>query len=401
MTENLGNVKVEKEEIKNIIRKLHKGEEPESLKKQFSSILKRIDSTKLGIIEQELMEEGMSEKEVKKLCDVHVLLFKETLDDEVPAEVKLGHPVQIFISENRAIKDLVENINKIINSFLQNPTQEQMFLLKGKMNLLFDIEKHYHRKEYLLFPILEKYNFVGPSKVMWELDDDIIAGLKKVKMNLEKEGININKDFLNSTLLPILNQITEMVYKEEKILFPNSLEKLSKKDWYKISIESDDIGYSIVEPKKVWKPNLEDFEEIEQQMQLGKIRLETGVITLEQLEKIFAFLPVDITYVDENDNVKFFSNSPDRIFIRSKAIIGRKVQNCHPPRSVHVVEGILKDFKQNKRDIAEFWLSVKEKFIHIRYFAIREDSGKYIGTLEVSQDITDIRKLEGEKRILL
>jgi len=400
LTENLGNGSTEKEMIKSIIRKLHAGEEPMSLKAQFSSIIEKIDSTKLGIIEQELMDEGMPEDEVKRLCDVHVLLFKETLDDQVPPDVKLGHPIQIFKSENRAIKKLIENIEEIIQNFIKEPSQELLLQWKEKMNILFDIEKHYHRKEYLLFPILEKYNFIGPSKVMWELDDDIIAGIKEIRTLLDKEGLKINEELITNKISPVLTQITEMIYKEEKILFPNAIEKLSEEDWYKISIESEDIGYSIVEPGNTWKPKLEDSNKIEQELQLGKVRLSTGVISLEQLEKIFAFLPVDITFVDAEDKVKFFSNSPDRIFIRSKTIIGRKVQHCHPPSSVHVVEGILDDFKQNKRDIAEFWLTVKDKFIHIRYFAIRDDNAKYLGTLEVSQDVTGIRKLEGEKRIL-
>ncbi|MFW9980988.1 MAG: PAS domain-containing protein, partial [Candidatus Thorarchaeota archaeon] len=126
----------------------------------------------------------------------------------------------------------------------------------------------------------------------------------------------------------------------------------------------------------------------------------SGTLTLEQLELLFNHLPVDTTFVDEHDRVRFFSESPQRIFVRSRAVIGRSVQLCHPKGSIDRVQEILDDFREGKRDSAEFWINLGGKTIHIRYFAVRNSSGKYLGCLEVSQDITEIKKITGEKRLL-
>ena len=131
----------------------------------------------------------------------------------------------------------------------------------------------------------------------------------------------------------------------------------------------------------------------------GRIVFETGSFSPENLETLLNTLPVDITFVDKEDTVRYFSQSKERIFPRTKAVIGRKVQLCHPKESLHKVEQILNDFKNNKRGVAEFWINLKGRLIYIRYFAVRRN-GEYLGTLEVTQDITDIKKIEGEKRLL-
>ncbi len=131
-----------------------------------------------------------------------------------------------------------------------------------------------------------------------------------------------------------------------------------------------------------------------------KIIFETGSFAKEELETLLNTLPVDITFVDKNDTVRYFSQTKDRIFPRTKAVIGRKVQQCHPQKSLHVVNQILEDFKNNKRDVAEFWINLNNRLIYIRYFPVRNKSGDYLGCLEVTQDITDIKKIEGERRLL-
>jgi DUF438 domain-containing protein len=126
----------------------------------------------------------------------------------------------------------------------------------------------------------------------------------------------------------------------------------------------------------------------------------TGTLALEQLVAIFSTLPVDLTFVDADDRVAFFSEGPNRVFARSRAIIGRMVQNCHPPRSVDVVDRILNDFREGRQSVAEFWIQFMGRFVHIRYFAVRNSEGRYLGTLEVTQDVGAIRALEGERRLL-
>jgi len=130
------------------------------------------------------------------------------------------------------------------------------------------------------------------------------------------------------------------------------------------------------------------------------LQFETGALSKEEVEAVLDSLPVDISFVDKEDRVKYFNKAGKRIFVRTKAVIGRKVQLCHPKKSVHIVNKILESFKTGKESVAEFWIQTKDRLIHIRYFAVRDENGKYLGTMEVTQDITDIRKIEGEKRLL-
>ncbi|MDP3831354.1 MAG: PAS domain-containing protein, partial [Ignavibacteriaceae bacterium] len=192
----------------------------------------------------------------------------------------------------------------------------------------------------------------------------------------------------------------EMIYKEERILFPMSLDTLTENDWYEIYEQSDESGYCLFYPEVKWSPiNLKDHEDKISE-NLNRIKLSTGSFTKEELESFFKTLPVDITFVDKDDKVRFFSEGTDRIFGRSKAIIGRQVQFCHPPSSVHIVEKILNDFKSNKENSAKFWINIHGKFVHIAYYAMRSENSEYLGTLEVTQNIQEYKTLEGERRIL-
>lgn len=198
-----------------------------------------------------------------------------------------------------------------------------------------------------------------------------------------------------------------MIFKEENILLPMALDKLTEDEWVKIARESDEIGFCLTAPEQEWIPEraaepdgtvLEETEGATPQG--GFIRFETGLLSLHQLETVLNHLPVDLTFIDENDVVRYFSHGKERIFARTKAVIGRTVQNCHPPQSVHVVEKLLEDFKAGRKDAEDFWINIKDKFIYIRYFAVRDESGQYMGTLEFTQNIAPIRALEGQKRIL-
>ena len=199
-------------------------------------------------------------------------------------------------------------------------------------------------------------------------------------------------------LKPTINAMDEMIYKEEDILFPMSMDKLTDLEWYEIYNQSDEIGYCLYDPREKWQPEgVEAF--VKSNEVNGKIQLPTGNFSLNEILAIFKTLPVDITFVDKDDKVRYFSDSKERIFLRTKSVIGIEVQNCHPPQSLDAVENILKSFKEGKRDSVDFWIKLGEKFVYIRYFAVRDENGAYQGTLEVSQDVTEIRKLEGEKRL--
>jgi hypothetical protein len=210
-----------------------------------------------------------------------------------------------------------------------------------------------------------------------------------------------------TSLKEAVQTIRDMIYKEELILFPASLDMLTQNEWIRVKDGEADIGFAWVVPDKGWPGEIvEDLEEAPHEPVkalkdvAGALSLDTGQMTLEQINLMLTHLPVDLTFVDENDRVAYYSEGPERIFPRSSAIIGREVRNCHPPKSVHLVNKILDEFKSRSRDKAEFWIEVGGRFIYIRYFAVRDADGYYRGTLEVSQDLTQIRKLEGQQRLL-
>ncbi|NLS92674.1 MAG: DUF438 domain-containing protein, partial [Planctomycetaceae bacterium] len=228
----------------------------------------------------------------------------------------------------------------------------------------------------------------------------IRADLKEVRSAAEKGDV---KAFASKTPA-FARDLVEMVYKEEKILFPMALQTLSDKEWTEIRKGEDELGYVLTKPAAEWPTLAQRAQSVlnvaDSAVKDGLFGLMTGDISLEQLNLIMAGLPMDLSFVDENDTVRFYSEGPERIFPRSPAVIGRKVQNCHPPKSVDTVQKILNSFRAGTQNLAEFWLEIGERFIHIRYFAIRDKENRYRGCLEVSQDITRIRTLKGQRRLL-
>ena len=333
-------------------------------------------------------------------------IFKGSIEEihrsEKP-EDEPGHPIHTWKMENKEV-DLLVNFKLQLHTerFEKEDSDDNRFKLLEDLNLLLDLDKHYSRKENLLFPFLEKYGIDGPTKVMWGVDDAIRLAIKEAKSKLTHyQG---NKEDVVAVLNHVIKEVTEMIFKEENILFPMALETLTEDEWVKIADESEEIGYCLTAPTEVWKPErhpLEIEEEKEEKIKPedGFVRFETGILSVKQLEMILNHLPVDLTFIDENDVVRYFSHG-ERIFARTKAVIGRTVQNCHPPQSVHVVEKLLQDFKSGAKDVEDFWIPVKDKFVYIRYFAIRDEEGTYMGTLEFSQNVAAIRELEGQKRIL-
>ena len=395
----------ERQEIlREIIKGVHEGEDMEVLKQMFRQLIKDVDPSEISKMEQTLIDEGMPETEVKRLCDVHVEIFKESLEKQEIPEAPPGHPVHTFMQENRAAEKIMDEIEKMLER-LGDPPDETAFKdvqtgIQRQLENLAKIDAHYQRKENQLFPMLEAHDIAGPSQVMWGIHDDIRALLKKASHQLSSgEPPTIVK-----TLKELIPTTREMIYKEEHILFPMSLEQLTQKEWKKVRRGEEEIGYAWVKPEMGWPPEKvsEESDKAPIDMVSGpkKIFLSEGGLTQEQVNLMLTHLPLDVTFVDENDRVAYYSASEHRIFPRSPAIIGRHVQKCHPSKSVHVVEKILQEFKNGNRDTAEFWLQLEGKFIHIRYFAVRDSEGNYKGTMEVSQELSEIKKLEGEKRLL-
>jgi PAS domain S-box-containing protein len=386
------------EALREAVMELHKGRTVDEVKKEFKELIKDVSLQEISAMEQALIDQGIPVEEVQRLCDVHASVFRDALEMHPEPKADPGHPLHTFLKENRAIEALIaDEIEPALAKF-ESGADNAMDLL-GKINLLFDIDKHYKRKEEVYFPILEKYGVIGPTQVMWGVDDEIRAALKSVHAKLLSFD-GRERPQTSSKVKELLQAVKDMIYKEEKILIPITEEHFTTDEWSDIHLASEEIGYCLVEPDAGWVPSRTEDSEEEVGVKRGIIRLPTGTFSVDQLELILNTLPVDITFIDENDEVRYFSDSAERIFTRPRTIIGRNVRNCHPPASVHVVEEIVNSFRQGTRDVAEFWIRMGDKYVYIRYFAVRDREGAYRGTLEVSQEISGIKALEGERRLL-
>lgn len=408
MSQLINNRENKKQVLKEIIKDLHQGKDPKDVKDRFAQLIKEVSPTEISEMEQSLIEEGMEVGEIQKLCTVHAEIFKgsiEEIHNPTSPDKTPGHPVHTFRLENREIEGLIDReIQPLLEDIRLNKDRSKLQEINKKLGDLQEIEKHYKRKEDLVFPYLEKYNITAPPQVMWGVDDEIRAYIKEARNIIDK--FNGQWEDLISILDKAIEEIKEMIFKEENILFPMALDTLTEDEWYAIGEESPEIGFCLTEPLAKWKPEKtesykEDKKDIERlDKNKDMLEFESGILSLKQIEAIFNHLPLDVTFIDEKDTFKYFSLGKERIFTRTKAAIGRDVHNCHPPASVHIVDKILSDFKSGAKDSEEFWIQLGEIYVHIRYFAVRDKEGKYMGTLEVSQNIKPIQEITGEKRLM-
>ncbi|GIU80471.1 MAG: hypothetical protein KatS3mg005_3709 [Bryobacteraceae bacterium] len=406
MSEIIDNRAQRVRQLKTIIQRLHQGEAPETVKDQLRTIVRETDYSEIVAMEQELMAEGMPAEEIMSMCDLHSQLTREVLVQLPARTVPPGHPVDTMRRENQALRETLTRMRQAMEAILALDDEAQLapHLMAWRQcaNELMDVEKHYQRKEHLFFSRLESHGITGPSKVMWGKDDEVRAMLRSLQQALSAQDA-VLADFKLAVCTigaSVTAAVEEMIHKEENILLPLCLDVFTEDDWAQIWADSPSYGWCLVEPRDGYTPPESVLREGIRLRSEEAVQLPTGSLTLQQLLAIFRTLPVDLTFVDADDRVAFYSEGPDRIFARSRAILGRKVQHCHPPRSVHVVDQILDDFRSGRHSVAEFWIPFHGRFVHIRYFAVRDDQGRYLGTLEVTQDVTRIRALEGERRLL-
>lgn len=381
--------------LKGLIRKLH--EEPdklENIREDFMRVVRELTPVEIAQVEQKLVEEGMPPESIQLMCNIHLDVFKEALDED-SLHVDSWHPLHILIEEHRDILNRTKKLRDLTGKIIaRNYDGEDIRRLQSSIQYLDSLEAYFSKEENVLFPYLERHGLVQPPAIMWKEHDEV-RNLRK-KMKIEYENLkNGDPNKVNELAITISELFINHIYKEHKILFPSALKLLSKNEWESIRVEFDEIGYFSFEPMPfVFSEEVSKNNGVE-----GLVNLGSGFLKVDQLLLMLNSLPFDITFVDENDTVRYFSEGKERIFVRTRAIIGRKVQNCHPQKSAHVVNRILEDFKNGVRDVAEFWLNLGPKIVHIRYFALRDTLGKYAGTLEVTQEISSIKALEGEKRI--
>lgn len=407
MSELIDNSKFRKVKLKELILRLHSGEDPKKVRSELIETLHQIPYGEVVEVEQELISEGLPADEVLKLCDVHGEVLEGRIDQSGARGVPAGHPIDVFRHENKELLKVIDKVKQhlgILYAETDKSFPEYVLKLLGFFNELMDVDKHYKRKEYLLFPYLEKKEITGPPKVMWGKHDEIreqIRGSIEIlrNRNLIKQDLEDAEGIL---FTPVLKALEDMTKKEEEILFPMSLDLLTTEEWYEIHHQTLEFGFTLYDPETEWKPEGLSTDSLHgvTLSHSGALQLPSGSFTAAEIMAILNSVPVDMTFVDKNDKVKYFTQGSHRIFARNRSIINRDVRLCHPPGSVHIVEKIIEDFKSGKASHAPFWIQMRGKFIHIEYFALRDEKGEYLGTLEVSQDLTDLRKLKGEQRIL-
>jgi DUF438 domain-containing protein len=398
-----------KKMLKEMIKQLHAGVSPQEVKDRFRQVLEGVSSEEIAKIENELVKEGMPREEIQRLCDVHLAVFREQLEKQ-KEEIPVGHPINILMEEHRIMLELAQKLFTIAQKVQQvsdaTYVAEEVHDLEHIARDFTDSEKHYVREENVLFPSLERHGVTEPPAIMWMEHNQIREKKKQLNVLIGNYSTANFQDFKKQLgeIAEALNSILPShFYKENNILFPTALKVIPSEEWTEIRKEFDEIGYCCFTPSNltatpyavVEKQRIEAAPTSE-----GVLQFENGSLSKDEVEAILDALPVDVSFVDANDAVKYFNKAEKRIFVRTKAVIGRKVQLCHPQKSVHIVNKIVEAFKTGKKDVAEFWITMNNRLIHIRYFAVRYKNGKYLGTMEVTQDLTDLKKIEGQKRLL-
>lgn len=396
MSELLNNSKGRANSLFEFARRLIDGENGRPLIGEYATFIETVTAAETMQLLDSLLQHGYSVNEVKRNVGKIINVFYKSLNGNRWNKPGEGHFLYYLMKENREVEKIIAEVRPAIRSVLKGEGTgvEEFDQLRTFINRLREYELHYIKKENILFPYLER-SFAQHRclQIMWSFHDDFRDSLKILESVLQNS--QPDRQVLNKELGRLFFVIFPIIFREEQIVFPVAFNILQENDWIDMLEQSFETGwcYNI-------KPLIKEDIGTSLLKTSGMINLDTGFLSPEQLRLLFNNLPVDITFVDKNDEVCYFSGAKHRIFPRSKAIIGRKVQNCHPPESLHIVNEIISSFRNGTRDHADFWITMKGRFIYIRYFALRDEQQGYVGTIEVSQDVTDIRNLHGEKRLL-
>lgn len=388
--------------LKDLILRLHAGDDYEQIKKEFKDHFATVSALEISMMERRLIEQGIAVEEIQRLCSIHAALFADAVtygQAPSPESEKPGHPIRVLKEENVAIEATLDRIARLLASYLTDPDPDLKNGLLKQLEILWGFEKHYARKEYAIFPIMERYGMTAPPKVMWGVDDEIRGLYKKFRRMLENGQLNN----LRVTFETLQQEMKEMFIKEEDILLPMVSDSFTEDDWLKIAAESEEIGYCIVHPESLWKPERAAFETEAMMGSVpeGNIAFGTGYLTVKELERMLNRLPLELTFIDADGIVKYYNDGPgEKIFMRTKSALGRQVENCHPPKSVALMKLLVSDLKSGKKSQEIMWYEEGGKFIVVHYCALRDEDGTYLGVLEYVQEAQSIRDLRGEKRHL-
>lgn len=388
------------ERLKNLILRLHEGESEEVIKEEFKEHFETVSPLEISVMERKLMkEEGLSAENIMKLCNVHVTVMADFVSDpeNIPDDFsRPGHPVYVLKEENLALEAALMRIRNLLEVYIEAPSDEIKAGLRKQIDLLWDFDKHYTRKEMSFFPIMERQGNTAPPQVMWGVDDQIRDQYKAFKAAFLVDEMD--------QLMPLFSELEyemqEMFVKEESILIPMVTEAFNEDDWIAIADEMDEIGYCIVEPLEKWKPVRQKEEVDITEEAKGRLKLGTGSLSHKELDLILDKLPLEITFVDKDHIVKYYDNGPEeKLLARTPSAIGRDMLNCHPPRVHETVKQLVHDLETGVKDAQQAWYKREDGvFVFIDYIAIRDEEGSFLGILETVQDISKFTKLDSDNR---
>ena len=387
--------------IVKILNFIQDGGELEEAKKMFQAAFDQVDVAEITAAERELIAQGLDPRKIQYLCNVHADVFKGNIKEnkENSEFEKPGHPVHTFKLENIVLKSLVNDALLPDLAKWEKGDKGVLSKLRQELKDLAKIHYHYARKETSMFPIMTKYGITAPPKVMWGVDDKIRKLIGQANLLISQK--DINKAEVSKAIKETAHEVLEMIFKEEEIMLPMIDEVASEEDWGNVKNEEEQIGYTLIQKPMNWKPKEKPKSDgpisIDKLSSLA-LNFAEGSLNLEQLSAILDLLPFALTFIDENDKVAYFGGGAN-IFPHSKNALGNSVYSCHLPESVPRVKKIFDDFHQGKKDKYEFWFKPRHmgRYLYLQYFAVRKDN-KYLGCLEVAQDVTDIRNWKTEKK---
>lgn len=381
MSELIDNSNQRQARLKELIQALHRGEDKEKITAIFKQEFKSVTGAEIAAMEYNLVQEGVSIEEIQSLCDVHASLFQGSVANLHSNQLTIN-PIVEFQQENNLYSTCTKKAKQVIANETDYPI---LFEFVEHFKEHFDmILEHYSKKEHILFPYLEKRGINTIPQVMWGVDNQIRDAIKDVYTINQPNHKDLKLAFEKA-----INMVDEMITKEDHILFPMLLEQLQQEELIEISKTLDDNEYQ--RPVE----HLDTAKNVS-----NDIPMSMGRLNAQEINAIFNTVPYDMTFVDADNKVKFVTQGKERIFDRPISVINRSVELCHPPQSVSVVMDIVDDLRSGKKDHEDFWLNFRGKMVHIRYYAVRNAQGEYLGTLEVTQNITEIQQLTGEKRLV-
>ena len=385
--------------LKELIIRLRDGESLSEVRVDYNEQFHDAGAQYILLMEQELIhnDDEITVEDVGNFLAIHDDLF----DYKVYETFENHHPVTIFLSENRACQSLLNRTDELLQQYEKNQLEDvselqQLFFQLGEFH------KHYHKKEKLMFPIMERYGYYMPTRLMWREDDRIRAFYQGAKRHIS-ELPNIVFSNVQTTYSTFRKAFTEMIFQEEKIILPILVEVFTEEDWATVANESDAFGYTLIEQEATWQPTSTLEKPAETNIinidPKQDIRFGGGYLSIEEANLILNSLPLEITYVDKNSVFKYFNKiteASDMMLVRTPTSIGRNVANCHPPKSLRKVMTLIRDLKTKKRTQESMWFKKGNQYVHLTYKAIFNEDDEFLGILEYVQDIQPFFELPTE-----